>query len=47
MVGEIAYFRGVVDAAANDLKRWIRSKRIRQVSILAFLSCKEQREQPM
>lgn len=36
MVGEIAYFRGVVDAAANDLKRWIRSKRIRQVSIFGI-----------
>jgi hypothetical protein len=33
MVGETAYFRGVVDAAAKDLKRWIRSKRIKQVSI--------------
>ncbi|MDD3927134.1 MAG: transcriptional regulator [bacterium] len=28
-----AYFRGVVDAAAKDLKRWIRSGRIKQVSI--------------
>lgn len=28
-----AYFRGVVDAAAKDLKRWIRAKRINQVSI--------------
>lgn len=33
MVGEIAYFRGVVDAAAKDLKRWIKGGRIRQVSI--------------
>ncbi|NJJ37831.1 hypothetical protein [Paenibacillus apii] len=33
MVGETAYFRGVVDAAAKDLKRWIRGKRITQVSI--------------
>ncbi|MFW5436570.1 hypothetical protein [Paenibacillus apiarius] len=33
MVGETAYFRGVVDAAATDLKRWIRSNRINQVSI--------------
>ncbi|BFH66245.1 hypothetical protein J27TS7_10910 [Paenibacillus dendritiformis] len=33
MVGETAYFRGVVDAAAKDLKRWIRSNRINQVSI--------------
>lgn len=28
-----AYFRGVIDAAANDLKRWIKSNRIKQVSI--------------
>lgn len=28
-----AYFRGLVDAAAKDLKRWIRSKVVRQVSI--------------
>jgi len=28
-----AYFRGVIDAAAKDLKRWIRAKRVRQVSI--------------
>lgn len=33
MVGENAYFRGVVDAAATDLKRWIRTNRIKQVSI--------------
>ncbi|MEK4025792.1 hypothetical protein [Sporosarcina sp. FSL W7-1283] len=33
MVGEIAYFRGVVDSSATDLKRWIRSGRIKQVSI--------------
>lgn len=33
MQGEIAYFRGVVDAAAKDLKRWIKSGRIKQVSI--------------
>lgn len=33
MVGEIAYFRGVVDKAADDLKRWIKSGRIKQVSI--------------
>lgn len=31
-----AYFRGVVDAAAKDLKRWIRSKRVNQVSIFGF-----------
>ena len=28
-----AYFRGVVDASAADLKRWVRAKTIRQVSI--------------
>lgn len=28
-----AYFRGVVDKVAPDLKRWVRSKRITQVSI--------------
>ena len=28
-----AYFRGVVDAAAKDLKRWIKSNRVNQVSI--------------
>lgn len=31
-----AYFRGVVDAAAKDLKRWIRSNRINQVSIFGI-----------
>ncbi|MGE7672972.1 hypothetical protein ACQKMV_05210 [Lysinibacillus sp. NPDC094403] len=36
MVGEIAFFRGIVDASAKDLKRWIRSKRIRQVSIFGI-----------
>lgn len=36
MVGEIAYFRGVVDAAAKDLKRWIKAGRIRQVSIFGI-----------
>ena len=30
---EKAYFRGVVDAAAKDLKRWIKAKTIRTVSI--------------
>lgn len=28
-----AYFRGVIDQAASDLKRWIKAKAIRQVSI--------------
>jgi len=31
-----AYFRGVVDAAAKDLKRWIKSNRINQVSIFGI-----------
>lgn len=30
---DAAYFRGVVDAAAKDLKRWIRAGRVKQVSI--------------
>lgn len=36
MVGDTAYFRGVIDAAAKDLKRWIRSGRIKQVSIFGM-----------
>lgn len=36
MEGETAYFRGIVDAAAKDLKRWIRSGRIKQVSIFGM-----------
>jgi predicted transcriptional regulator len=28
-----AYFRGVIDKAASDLKRWIKAKAVRQVSI--------------
>ena len=31
--GDKAYFRGVVDKAQSDLKRWIRTGRIREVSI--------------
>jgi hypothetical protein len=31
-----AYFRGVVDAAAKDLKRWIKAGRINQVSIFGI-----------
>ena len=30
---KIGYFRGVIDKSASDLKRWIRAKRITQVSI--------------
>jgi hypothetical protein len=36
MEGTRAYFRGVVDAAAKDLKRWIRSGRVKQVSIFGM-----------
>ena len=32
----MAYFRGVVDAAAKDLKRWIRAGRVKQVSIFGM-----------
>ncbi|MCD9025757.1 transcriptional regulator [Cohnella silvisoli] len=38
MVGETAYFRGIIDADAPRLKRWIRTKRIKQVSIFGFPS---------
>ena len=31
-----AYFRGVIDKVASDLKRWIRSGRVRQVSIFGI-----------
>jgi len=31
-----AYIRGVVDAAAKDLKRWIRAGRVKQVSIFGI-----------
>lgn len=31
-----AYFRGVVDKKADDIKRWIRAKVLRQVSIWGF-----------
>lgn len=36
MKGNSAYFRGLVDASAKDLKRWIRTKRIKEVSIFGF-----------
>lgn len=32
----VAYFRGLVDKSQPDLKRWLRSKVIRQVSIYGF-----------
>lgn len=31
-----AYFRGLIDAAAKDLKRWIRAGRVKQVSIFGM-----------
>jgi hypothetical protein len=34
--GGKAYVRGVVDAAAQDLKRWVRSGRVKQVSIFGI-----------
>jgi hypothetical protein len=33
---KVAYFRGVVDAAATDLKRWIRAGRINSTSIFGI-----------
>ncbi|ADD02648.1 hypothetical protein TthWC1_1552 [Thermoanaerobacter thermohydrosulfuricus WC1] len=33
MIGEKAYIRGVVDPSAKDLKRWIKSKAVKTVSI--------------
>jgi len=36
-----AYFRGVIDKAADDLKRWIKSKVVRQVSIFGYPKIKK------
>lgn len=36
MKGNKAYFRGLIDADAKNLKRWIRTKRIQEVSIYGF-----------
>lgn len=36
MEGESAFFRGIVDQSEVDLKRWIRSGRIKQVSIFGY-----------
>lgn len=41
MRGNSAYFRGLIDAAAKDLKRWIRTKRIKEVSIFGFPELKK------
>lgn len=36
MEGESAFFRGVIDKSAPDLKRWLRTGRIKQVSIFGY-----------
>ena len=36
MRGNNAYFRGLIDADAKSLKRWIRTNRIKEVSIFGF-----------
>lgn len=36
MINDRAYFRGVVDADAKSLKRWLRTGRIKEVSIFGF-----------
>lgn len=36
MKDDKAYFRGLIDADAKNLKRWIRTKRIQEVSIYGF-----------
>lgn len=41
MRGNNAYFRGLIDASAKDLKRWIRTKRIKEVSIFGFPELKK------
>lgn len=41
MRGNSAYFRGMIDASATDLKRWIRTKRIKEVSIFGFPELKK------
>ena len=41
MRGDKAYFRGLIDADAKSLKRWIRTKRIKEVSIFGFPELKK------
>jgi hypothetical protein len=41
MRGNNAYFRGLIDADAKSLKRWIRTKRIQEVSIFGFPDLKK------
>lgn len=43
MRGNNAYFRGMIDAAAVDLKRWIRTKRIQEVSIFGYPDLEQNR----
>lgn len=41
MQGDKAYFRGLVDADATSLKRWLRTKRIQEVSIFGYPKLKK------
>ena len=41
MKGDKAYFRGLVDADATSLKRWLRTKRIKEVSIFGYPKLKK------
>jgi hypothetical protein len=41
MKGDKAYFRGIVDADATNLKRWLRTKRIQEVSIFGYPKLKK------
>lgn len=43
MRGNNAYFRGMIDAAAKDLKRWVRTKRIKEVSIFGYPDLQQNR----
>jgi predicted XRE-type DNA-binding protein len=41
MRGDKAYFRGLIDADATNLKRWVRTKRIQEVSIFGYPKLKK------
>lgn len=41
MENGVAYFRGVIDKAASDLKRWIKSNVVRNVSIFGIPTLKQ------
>jgi hypothetical protein len=41
MRGDKAYFRGLIDADATSLKRWVRTKRIQEVSIFGYPKLKK------